>query len=610
MNISQADQITTEIPGVAADLETAVDLRWGRIVAALDYAFQPVVNIYSGFVFGFEALLRNWREAGFNSLPHLFDTAYGERRLYMLDLLLRGKAIEKFARIPFHARCKLLFNLDNRVLLMPDYSPGNTGKLLSRFGLHPSSLVFEISERHEFEVVSATEAILAQYKQIAIDDFGSGHSGLQLLFHSDPEFIKIDRFFIADIDADVKKRLLVSSMVNLAHALGIQVIAEGVETEAEFFACKTLGCDLVQGYLVQRPVSDIGQLRFRYDAVNDLNMRDRRDTKTHDLRLLRGKLERVEPIRQSQLHDLSEGINLTFEFFQKDKNHAFFPVINDNDEPLGIIREKDLKEFVYSRYGKDLLFNRAVGKTMMEFVSRCPVADIHSRIETILEVFANDPNNEGMILTENGRYAGFLGALSLIRVVNENNMAMASDQNPLTRLPGNNLVNKRLTQVLEDTGAHYTLAYFDIDHFKAFNDVYGFRMGDRAILLFADILKDASLNRFFIGHIGGDDFFSIFKSGEETRAIRERVRWIIGRFAEDAISLYDSQDRQRGYLKTEDRRGHMSKFPLLSVSAGVLHMRRGRRVYTLEEVGAHAAALKKMAKRAVAKISYGELSKT
>jgi GGDEF domain-containing protein len=323
---------------------------------------------------------------------------------------------------------------------------------------------------------------------------------------------------------------------------------------------------------------------------------------------LRGKLERVEPIRQSQLHDLSEGINLTFEFFQKDKNHAFFPVVNDNDEPLGIIREKDLKEYVYSRYGKDLLFNRAAGKTMTDFVSRCPAADIHSRIETILEVFANDPGNEGLILTENGRYAGFLSALSLIRVVNENNLAAASDQNPLTRLPGNNLINERLTQVLEDTGVPYTLAYFDIDHFKAFNDVYGFRLGDRAILLFADILKDASLNRFFIGHIGGDDFFSIFKNGEENGAVRDRVRGIIDRFAGDAASLYDSQDRQRGYLKTEDRRGHMSKFPLLSVSAGVLHLRRGRRVYTLEEIGTHAAALKKMAKRGTAKISCGELS--
>src|ERR1035437_1973453 len=94
-----------------------------------------------------------------------------------------------------------------------------------------NSVCFEISERHELifcqETASAFNAYKRQAYKIAIDDFGTGFSGLSLLYHSEPDFIKIDRFFIAEIENNPKKRLFVSDVIKLAHVLGIQVIAEG-----------------------------------------------------------------------------------------------------------------------------------------------------------------------------------------------------------------------------------------------------------------------------------------------------------------------------------------------------------------------------------------------
>ena len=107
----------------------------------------------------------------------------------------------------------------------------------------------ELSESNDFLAVRHLEDSLqlcTEYGfKLAIDDFGRGFSEVQMLFGYQPDFIKIDRFFISGLADDSKKRLFVSSIVNLAHVLGVIVLAEGVETEREFLACKSIGCDIL-----------------------------------------------------------------------------------------------------------------------------------------------------------------------------------------------------------------------------------------------------------------------------------------------------------------------------------------------------------------------------
>src|SRR3546814_8596416 len=86
---------------------------------------------------------------------------------------------------------------------------------------------------------------------LALDDFCQGYSRLRLLHEHQPDYVKIDRYFISGISAEPKKRLFLSRIVDVMHVLGICMIAEGVETEAEFRTCKDLGFDLAQGFLVQ-----------------------------------------------------------------------------------------------------------------------------------------------------------------------------------------------------------------------------------------------------------------------------------------------------------------------------------------------------------------------
>jgi diguanylate cyclase (GGDEF)-like protein len=567
-----------------------------QMIETLDFALQPIVNIYSGVCIGYECLLRNVEEAGFRSIRDFFDTAYKEQYLYRIDIMLREKAIKKFYQLEGYSKMRLFYNIDNRVLSMPDYKTGLTTKILQKYRLNHNNVCFEISERHEFSSFAHYRGVTRMYKQqgfrIAIDDFGAGFSGLQLLYHTESDFIKIDRFFISNISNDLKKKLFVSHILELAHTLGIKVIAEGVETWEEFYTCKEIGCDMIQGYLVQRPTRDISALKTQYDNVRELSRKHRR-AGTSDKKMINRQTQFIEPVCRKK-HSVID----LFQMFRNHKTYSCIPVVNSNDEPIGVIRENDLKEYVYSPFGKEILKNKAshLKNSLQEFTTILPVASLHQKIEKILEIFSLNRNPEGVLMTENGKYKGILTASALLNILNEKNLALARDQNPLTRLPGNNLINEKLVQSLGEENDNASVIYFDFDNFKPFNDTYGFRTGDRAIQIFSDILRELS-NQWgvFVGHLGGDDFIVVADYSLLPPAqCRDIVKRICSTFRENASSLYNDEDRARGFMNARDREGNQRRFPLLSVSAAIIFA-ESPDLYT-ETLSRTAASLKKEAK--------------
>jgi diguanylate cyclase (GGDEF)-like protein len=578
-------------------------------VEQLDYAFQPIVNIHTGVCYGVEALMRKQEDIGFPNIYDLFDRAFKEGCLFWLDLLLREKVIKKFSAINFHRKIKLFYNLDNRLLRMPDYAPGSTSEMQVQYGLERDSLCLEISERHELFFGQETHKAFNDYKsqtlKIAIDDFGTGFSGLQLLYHSDPDFIKIDRFFITEIGNDPKKKLFVSNIIKMAHILGIQVIAEGIETETEFYVCHDIGCDLIQGYLIQRPTQALRDIEYRYESVAALNQKNRR--KTHsDEDLIHDRIKYVEPV----CHPEHSVLNL-LEIFQG-KDITYLPVVNSNQEPLGIVREGDLKEYIYKPFGIELLKNKSMGFTLLSFLSKIPVAEITTEIDQILDIVMADKGCEAILLTENGKYIGLLSMQALLNLLHEKNIAVARDQNPLTKLPGNTIINEHIAGHLSNGQSKKLFVYFDFDYFKPFNDTYGFRRGDRAILLFADILKEFShRHQMFIGHIGGDDFFaSINIVNGHDRDYIEMVQEIVDKFRKDAENLYDAEDIKNGYVLITNREGGRVQVPLLSVSAAVLVMGEGMEDLSLENIAQGLASIKGIAKKVPNKVAVHYMGKT
>jgi len=166
--------------------------------------------------------------------------------------------------------------------------------------------------------------------------------------------------------------------------------------------------------------------------------------------------------------------------------------------------------------------------------------------------------------------------------------------NPLTGLRGNieiqNEINQRIAKRML-----FAVIYCDLDNFKAYNDVYGFASGDRAIKLTADIIVDnvhtAGNKDDFIGHIGGDDFV-IITTPDKVESV---CKGVISDFDEKIKTLYLNEDIQRGYIVTSNRQGQIMKFPIVSISLAVV-TNESRELISHVQIAEIAAEIKKKAK--------------
>ncbi|HIP54105.1 MAG TPA: GGDEF domain-containing protein [Sulfurimonas autotrophica] len=575
-------------------MNIALTQHWKSHLELLDVAFQPIINIHTGKIYGVEALLRNFQDVGFKSIFSLFDTVYKEKLLYSFDLALREKAFKKYTQIKGYKNIKLFYNLDNRLFEMDNYSTGNTTELLKELNIRKENICFEISERQKIVNEHDLERVLQHYKSedfsIAIDDFGVGHSGYKLFYDSTPDIIKIDRFFLQGLEKNMKKKLMVRNITHLAIQLGIKVIAEGIETKAEYLTCKDIGCHLAQGYFIQKPTKNTSEILLEYQNIIEIITNDRRygDKNT----LLIKNIEQIKPLT------IKTKMNKVIEYFKKNKNAPIVPIVNAQNEPLGILLESDIKEFLYSPYGISLLLNEQSTSKLANLLHPCGNADINSTTDTLIELFANNPESVGIIMTKDGAYHGFLSARAIITLMHEENILQARDQNPLTKLPGNTIIEKQINSVCESDKS-YMLCYFDLDNFKAFNDVYGFRNGDRIIQLFADILRKELAKNVFKAHIGGDDFFIAFEDIDinNYQKYLKEIYTILEKFASSAREFYSPKDRENGYIISKNRHDEQkSKFPLLSASASVLITRQQKEAVSEETINKILSSQKKVAK--------------
>ena len=252
--------------------------------AHIRYAYQPIVNAHTGAVYGYEALLRGHRDMGLETIQDVFDGAFRAGVLHQADLYLRELALTGFARIPGARTRRLFYNLDGRCFDSPDYSPEGTRGILKDLGIPSSALCLEMSERHDNHAALHVTDLLERFRQqsmrIAIDDYGMGFSQLHMLYEHQPDYLKIDRFFVDGVSTDNKKALMVNTIVKMAHMLGITVVAEGVENGGRFPDLQEYGLRPGPGLSGRAPAAPISQgLHDSYDQINLINEGDRRRKK-------------------------------------------------------------------------------------------------------------------------------------------------------------------------------------------------------------------------------------------------------------------------------------------------------------------------------------------
>jgi diguanylate cyclase (GGDEF)-like protein len=196
----------------------------------------------------------------------------------------------------------------------------------------------------------------------------------------------------------------------------------------------------------------------------------------------------------------------------------------------------------------------------------------------------------GFIITDNGQYIGMGSGHDLLRLVTQMQINAARYANPLTLLPGNVPISEQIDSLLQ-TGTSFVACYCDLDHFKPFNDVYGYQKGDEIIQQTGRLLTEVCGPYDFIGHIGGDDFIILFQSEHWEK----RCELLLSRITDTFPLLYTEEDRQRGGIETEDRQGERRFHPVLSLSIGAVVVEPDR-FHSHHEVSSAAAIAKKHAK--------------
>ncbi|HDZ56670.1 MAG TPA: EAL domain-containing protein [Pseudomonas xinjiangensis] len=214
-------------------------------------AFQPIVDMRDQSVFAYEALVRG--KDGSGALGIL--ARVNEQNRYLFDQKCRVTAVELAARLGIP--CFVSINFLPNAVYHPATCIRATLEAAARSNFPTDKLIFEITENERVVDKHHLKGIMEEYKRqgfkTAIDDFGSGYSGLNLLAEFQPDIIKLDMDLIRNIDKHPVRQAIVQGIVGVCQVLGIEIIAEGIESVEELKFLRTLDIHLFQGYLFAKP---------------------------------------------------------------------------------------------------------------------------------------------------------------------------------------------------------------------------------------------------------------------------------------------------------------------------------------------------------------------
>ncbi|MCF8040809.1 MAG: GGDEF domain-containing protein [Desulfarculaceae bacterium] len=528
----------------------------------LHSVYEPIVDLQSGQVKGWEALARGPKDDYFHSPEVMFDFADEVGALFHLEKACLGQAIRGVGAM--EPNQKLFLNINPETLADPKFRDGETLRLLADYGLTPQDVVFEITERHSISDFSQFHRTMQHYRaqgfSLAIDDMGTGYSGLMRIAFLRPEFLKVDMSLIRGIDSNPMQRALVETLVTFAEKVGGTLIAEGIETATEFSSLRGMGVRYGQGYYLARPARakpspKISRVNFRTgqgEAALQYNQC------SLPVRNLVEQAPQVGP--QATVREVKEIL---------DKAPISGCLVVDDGRPLGLVMSHNLDRILGTPFGSSLYYDRDVSLVMdaqaLMVESSTPVQQVAEKAMAREKLKLYDH----IVVTAQGRALGVVSVQRMLDALAKVQVEMAKGVNPLTGLPGGVVLEQEIEQ-RSASEEQASIIYVDLDHFKAYNDTYGFEAGDRMIRMLADVLQWAVRRHGnpadLVGHVGGDDFVVATTPNKAERLCQAVVRCC----ARLLPSFYDAEHRRAGQVKARGRDGKPGVFPLVSISLGIV----------------------------------------
>ncbi len=589
---------TLDRPALAAMHKSVTDALRLRTAAqviarrALEAHFQPIVRLKDAYVVGHESLIRGPLDSQLRSPDALFAAARSERLTLQLEQACLREALRTWTQHDHERR--LFVNLSAEAILhqVDTLSLAGIVSALEAEKVAPAALVVEITEHERVSDLPRLIAVARELRSLglrfALDDFGDGRSSLRLWAELRPEFVKIDKYFVHELDRHAVKVQTLKGLMRFAETFGTTLVAEGIETEAELRIVRDLGLQLGQGYFLGRPQPAVAAEAvaaavavITSSTIAVLPEMTRAAGADFTARRLALPVPSLPP---STTHDEVAQV------FAADTTLRAIALV-EADRPVGLLS----RQAFVDRYAKPFFKELYGRKPCLLFANTTPlVLDHHTGIDGLTAVLTSSDQRyltEGFIVSEAGCYLGIGSGEQLVRVVTEVRIEAARHANPLTFLPGNIPITEHIERLLSSSG-DFVACYCDLNDFKPYNDHYGYWRGDEMIRLVARTLAShCDPRRDFIGHVGGDDFVVLFQSADWL----DRCERIVAVFNEMARSLFDDAAIAKGGIEAEDRHGVKRFFSFTTLSIGAVPVRPGR-FERPEDVASAAAAAKHSAK--------------
>ncbi len=587
---------TTEMPNTAAAmppvLDTAPTVKALIQERTLAVHLQPIVALDGGTVYGHEALVRTPAGCPWPNPDALFAAARAEETSIELEIECVRLALETWAACACPG--KLFINLSASALLAAIGARGlqQTMALVRSLGVAPASIVIELTEHEhvrDVEMLKTATTLLRRHGiGVALDDFGDGRSSLRLWSELKPEIVKIDKYFTHDLATNGDKLQTFRALLQIAETFGSGLVAEGIETPEELRIVRDLGIRYAQGYYLgrpaARPVAEPAEAAFAVLRASEIAVFPQRQRTGSGALTAERLLVPAPAVSTLATH---EDVLALFE--RLGSLHAL--AIVEDDRPVALVNRQDFISSYAKPYFRELYGRRPA----LMHANKSPLMlDVHTKVDDLTAVLTSSDQRylaEGFVLTEGGRYRGLGTGEQLVRTVTEARIEAARHANSLTFLPGNIPITVHIERLLA-SGQPFFACYGDLNHFKPFNDQYGYWRGDEMIMLAARVISaHCDPQRDFVGHVGGDDFIMLFQSADwERRSLR-----IVESFNRLARDLFDADALAAGGIEAEDRHGVMRFHPLTTLCIGAVQAEPGRFARP-EDVASAAAAAKRHAK--------------
>jgi len=590
-----ASHSTPALESFRKSIEESVPVRTARDAMTRDLLnahFQPIVDLRSGAIVAHESLIRGPRGNALGSPEALFASARTEGLTLELEQHCLKKAFQ--ARSSQALGSQLFVNLSAYTLVTLTEQLGASGIVnsLRLVVVPPAALVIEITEHDhitDLKTLIKAVAVLRNHGiQLALDDFGNGHSNLRLWAELRPEIVKIDKYFVKDSPSDAVKVQMLRGLMRFAETFGTTVVAEGIETAEELKVVRDLGIELGQGYFLGRPQAVAAQslsapARAVINSAEIAVLPERTRASDADFRVER-LAKRVPPL------DKNQTIDDVARLFASDDSLAALAVVADG-KALGLLNRQGFM----NQYAKPFFREIYGRKPCLLFANTSPLMlDKHAGPRRP----DRGPDIARPALPERGlrRHRRRL----LLRTWHRRAACPSRDRGAhgggAARQPADFPARQHPHHRAHPATALQRLGLRGVlrrsERLQALQDHYGYWRDDEMIRLQArSIVSRCDPRRDFVGHVGGDDFVVLFQSEDWL----DRCEQTIARFNEKAVALFDAEAKERGGIAGEDRHGVMRFFKFTTLSIGAVRVRSGQ-FSRPEQVASAAATAKHKAK--------------